>query len=160
MIYHHQNPPSRSEIILIHILGYTSGSESGILKAVTCYRSCFKSFLHLGLSTYDMPVYRPYKNRFSFTMVGQNLTCCKNKGLILQILSNNADKAIGYITFKCYTCEICTCLLKYAYLPSKEVKSVSVFSQLEDTLMLPSDCLLSNTSALGLRAAPLRLGVT
>jgi hypothetical protein len=26
--------------------------------------------------------------------------------------------------------------------------------------MLPSDCLLSNTSALGLRAAPLRLGVT
>lgn len=59
-----------------------------------------------------------------------------------------------------HTCEICTCLLKYAYLPSKEVKSVSVFSQLDDTLMLPSDCLLSNTSALGLRAAPLRLGVT
>jgi len=52
------------------------------------------------------------------------------------------------------------CLLKYAYLPSKEVVSVSVFSQLEDTLMLLSDCLLSNMSALGLRAAPLRLGVT
>jgi hypothetical protein len=51
-------------------------------------------------------------------------------------------------------------LLTYAYLPSTEVKSVSVFSQLEDTLMPPSDCLLSNTSALGLRAAPLRLGVT
>jgi len=79
--------PNRSELILIHVLGYTSGNESRILKAVSCYRSCLKGFLHLGLSTYGMPVYRPYKNRFSFNMVGQNLTCCKNKGLILQILS-------------------------------------------------------------------------
>lgn len=48
------------------------------------------------------------KNMFNFSMVGKNLTCCKNKGLIPQILSNNADKAFGYITLDCHTCEICT----------------------------------------------------